>query len=293
MTDHLATRVRADGLLRAVAVQGTETAQEICRRHNLHGDAALLMARAVVSTALLSVLEKDDARLTLQWASRGPFGVVHADLRPGLLLRAYLSGEAASTVVPSGSRPSLGPGVLVVMRQVLGQPILQGQVPLAGGEVDLDVEAYLRRSEQVPSVLRAFVSLDASGAIAAAAGALVQCLPGGDPKDIEPGAGIDAAYFSRTLPADLDAATLLMRVLPSGLGGSTVAGPLRFGCTCSRARVEASVAMLGVEELLGMVAAGEGTSVRCEFCAEDYVVGVEDLLRLLTVMMDAPEAGSA
>ena len=47
--------------------------------------------------------------------------------------------------------------------------------------------------------------------------------------------------------------------------------PLRFGCSCSRERVEAMLQSLGREEADAAVAAAGGSAqVRCEFCGQRY-----------------------
>ena len=68
-----------------------------------------------------------------------------------------------------------------VLRDLGLKELYQGQIALVTGEVDEDIEAYLRTSEQVPSALGCDVLLDGSGRVAAAAGVLVQAMPGGDP----------------------------------------------------------------------------------------------------------------
>src|SRR5207248_9036352 len=75
-------------------------------------------------------------------------------------------------------------GVVNVLRDLGLRELYQGQVALVTGEVDEDVEAYLRSSEQVPAALGCEVILDEASRVRAAGGVLVQALPGGDPMQV-------------------------------------------------------------------------------------------------------------
>src|SRR5690606_30349855 len=80
--------------------------------------------------------------------------------------------------------------------------------------------------------------------------------------------------FETLTPAELlecPAAILLQRLFHED--GVELLGerPLRFGCSCSRERVEAMLQALGREEADAAVAAAGGTAqVRCEFCGQRY-----------------------
>jgi molecular chaperone Hsp33 len=263
-----------DGRFRVVAAQAGATFAEGSRRHGLAGVSALAFGRALLATALVGSVEKGGGRFTVQWAGRGPLGNVHIDLRAGGALRGYVSGHP-----PDGAlsiEAALGPGLLVVVRHPAGAPMSQGQAPLDRHDVDRDMESWLQRSDQVPSVLR--TSLDTG----AAAGILIQTLPGGDPALLAPEGGrLDPALFHRAFPADL-APLALVSKLTRDFGWEVVdEGPLTFRCTCSRARVLSGVELLGWEEIAAMLDAGETTSVRCEFCSTEWTVGHDDLVEVL------------
>src|SRR4029079_9069470 len=96
--------------------------------------------------------------------------------------RACVARPEVALPAPGG-RPRLGDavgknGILTVVRDLGLRELYQGQVSLLSGEVDEDVERYLRESEQVPSALSCEVLLDGAEVVRAA-GILVQALPGG------------------------------------------------------------------------------------------------------------------
>ena len=67
--------------------------------------------------------------------------------------------------------------------------------------------------------------------------------------------------------------------------------PLRFGCSCSRERVEAMLQSLGQDEAEASVADGTAR-VRCEFCGQGYAFTAAEIAGLFapgSVAMPAPE----
>jgi molecular chaperone Hsp33 len=48
--------------------------------------------------------------------------------------------------------------------------------------------------------------------------------------------------------------------------------PVRFGCSCTRERVLGAILLLGKDEIEDMIRTEGRAEVRCEFCAEQYVV---------------------
>ena len=282
--DELLRAITPDGAYRVAVARTTASAAEALARHRPSPVVARAMARALTSAALLSVGKKELHRISLQWQGRGPMGAVQAQVRGDGSLRAYASEPK---VVRPTVAAALGRGVLGVVEVDLEGRATQGSIALHDSSVDVDVEAFLRHSEQVPSRLRVMMGL-AGGVPTDVAGVLVQTLGGasGQALLIEDGA-VSSAFLDRRLDASLP----LEQLATLALGGVDlqIVGrfALRWGCDCSLAKVEQGVAMLGVQELLDMIASGEAGRVRCDFCAEDYVVPVERLCELV----DQLEAG--
>jgi molecular chaperone Hsp33 len=63
---------------------------------------------------------------------------------------------------------------------------------------------------------------------------------------------------------------------------------VQFGCSCTRERVLGALLLLGSAEIEDMMRTEGRAEVRCEFCAEQYVVDSEEL----TILIRQPE-GSA
>src|SRR5450631_979327 len=171
--------------VRIVAVTTTAVAREAARRHQAGPAASIALARGLTAGLLLATLTKDDERVTLQVLGDGPLGGLTVDATAAGRVRAYVKHPAGGLKPPAGARPSLAAavgrnGLINVIRDVgLGAPF-SGQIALASGEIDEDVEAYLEKSEQVVSALACDTLFAPDGALDFAAGILIQALPGSE-----------------------------------------------------------------------------------------------------------------
>jgi molecular chaperone Hsp33 len=177
-------------------------------------------------------------------------------------------------------------GVLNVVRDLGLRELYQGQVELTSGEVDEDVEGYLRRSEQVPSALSCDVVLDEKGEVVRAAGILVQALPGGDGSivgravaDFRSGALYQ--LLARSTPTARDIAMDLSPVQPIEFLADR---PLRFQCRCSAERVRNTLRMLPPGDLDEMIAEGKPASVTCNFCNDTMSVDLDELREIRSIV---------
>lgn len=284
MTDQLLRAITADGCYRLAVARTTDLVAEAVGRHQLDGVVALALARAMTAASLLTVAEKDFHRIGVQWVCRGPLGSIHVDVRSGGEIRGYVTRpHALAATVPE----LVGAGAIHVIEQTPDGRFTQGSLTLSSGEVDEDLEAWLRRSEQVPSRLRVLVDLDDRGNPRDVAGVLVQTLPGGAGSALlGDGGALSAELLDRELSAALEPAELVRRALPGATIEVLGSEPLAFACQCSRERVERGVAMLGPDELLEMIEGEEAAQVRCDFCNEDYTVDVEGLRRIRESLLD-------
>ncbi len=157
--------------------------QDVLSAHEYPGAIGHLLAEAVVLTALMGSLLKDDqGQLTMQAQAEG--GIV------SLLVCDYRSGEVRGYVDHDpdrldevGSNPTLkslfGEGYLAITFDLSGtEERYQGIVPLEGGSLSEACESYFARSEQIPTLLRTAVTSGQDGMIAA--GMMLQHFPEGE-----------------------------------------------------------------------------------------------------------------
>jgi molecular chaperone Hsp33 len=204
---------------------------------------------------------------------------------PGLGL-PHLPGETRT------GRHSIGhlvlPGELSVIRRNARDEYGQSACPLVNGEIDDDVEAQVRQSEQIPTVLRADVLFAPDRSLAVAGGAFVQMLPDGDPDrfgQLERALAGDG--FARLLAAHPgDARALLAAIEPEA---ELVEQPMElvWKCRCSYERAAASLKMFQASELAEMIDENRPVSVDCDLCGAKYPVPVEEITRAFFELVKA------
>ncbi len=171
--------------VRIVAATTTAAVREAARRHEAGPAATLALSRGLTAGLLLATLTKDDERVTLQILGDGPLGGVTVDATAAGTVRAYVKHPNGGLRPPPAGRPSLAAavgriGLVNVIRDVGFREPFSGQIALATGEIDEDVESYLEKSEQVESALACDALLAPNGALDFAAGILIQALPGSE-----------------------------------------------------------------------------------------------------------------
>jgi molecular chaperone Hsp33 len=285
--DRIVRSLLEKGRARVVAVTATAAVHEMARLHGIVGLPAIALGRTAVAGLLLATLTKDEEQVTLQVLGDGPLGGVTVDARSSGRVRGFVKRPAALTWDPAtagSSRIAIGQavgtqGVVTVIRDLGMAQNYSGQVALHSGEIEEEVERYLNTSEQIDSVLRCEVLVDESGTIMAAAGLLVQTLPQAHGAEI-------VEHVRETLPAPMFWSALRDAAARGPLDPVAIAqsalGPtawsldvleqreVSFFCPCSRARAEATLALLRPEDLQQMILDTNEAEVTCNFCGSRY-----------------------
>lgn len=264
--------------------------QEILGAHPYPGGIRQLLAEALVVTALMGSLLKDDgSQLTMQAQTEG--GAVEllvCDYRDGAL-RGYVRHDA-SRVDSLGPHPSLaalfGTGFLAVTFDlaVTGQRY-QGIVPLEGESLAQSCQAYFERSEQIPTFLRAAV--DVSAVPFVAGGMLLQHLPEGEEGRERLHVRMDHPEWEHVLA--LAVSTQAEELTDPALSLETLVwrlfheepeiraepdAPLTRGCRCTAAHYESVLARFPEAERAAMRDPDGMIRVDCEFCSRTFPICV-------------------
>ncbi len=281
--DQIARGLLGGGAARVVAVTATDVVREAARRHRATGAAAVALGRGLAAGLLLATLTKDDERFTLQILGDGPLGSLTIDSSAAGTARGYVKNPGASLprAVP-GSRLELAPavgrsGLVSVVRDLGLRENFGGQTAIVSGEIDEDVEHYLNTSEQIDSALACDALLDDAGKVVAAAGILIQALPGSGAGSHLQAArthfragGLTAAAAEAAPEGNIDG--LIAQVLGATMGQVQLleVRSVRFHCPCSRDRAGSSLALLGQAELGQLILDDGRAEVTCNFCRERY-----------------------
>ena len=273
----LVTGLGCDRGVRVLVAVIDGPAREMCRRHELQGEAAVLASEALVAATLLSSQLKGEEQLTFNvLGERPPFQFV-ADVRDGIGVRARLdvTGE-----LPTGEE--LRFDGLMAMHKFLGdKELYKGLADVQDGTVVEGLQGFLDRSIQVDGVVRLRAALGEDGEVVVASGMIVERLP-----------DMDADEFTSLVEHPLrDDFETVMTVFAFGqLAGTEVevldSQKVTFSCHCSAERVHSMLRALGRDELESMLAEQGQAEIICHFCNEQYLVGEEGLRELIDAMGD-------
>jgi molecular chaperone Hsp33 len=254
--------------VRGVLVSLDATWHEIRARAEYPDAVAHLLGEAAAAAALFCGHVKVDGRLSLQLRGTGALRTLFAECTSQGTLRGLARHEDG---LPSTLSPrDFGDGsMLAITIETLppGQREVQRYQGLVGLDEDTLSEAltgYFRQSEQLPTALL----LAADGA--RAAGLLLQLLPEAD-REGDAWARVEA-LFGTLGKAELLAGPdtdLLWRLFHEDGVRLMSDQPLRFACSCSRARVDDMLRGLGEDEALAAAEGGEA-QIHCEFCGKEY-----------------------
>lgn len=281
LQDRTLIAVTRDGRFRARVARLTGVVGEACRRHGATGLVAEALARALGCVAVYPTNWKDAERIAVQWSGPGPLRTLMAEARPGRVLRAYAAGAyAGKRIARDGYRGighglGAGSGFVNVIRQEAHGAFAQSRVPLKNGEVDEDLEAWFRQSEQAPTMLRVLTGPEAGGVPRETSAVIVQLLPRAGPEDLPATAVMEGMGADAPLLDLLDAA---VEGRPVDLLAEEA---LKFQCNCSKQRIAAGLALLQVDELLDMINKDRGASVRCDYCATRYTFDREEVEEIM------------
>lgn len=286
MADELVRAIVAGGAVRVLAVETTAVVEDARQRHGTLPTATAALGRALTGALLLAGTLKRDERLSLEWSADGPLRGVLADATPDGDARGYV-GRPLIHLPPRAGKldvgGAVGRGVLCVMRvPIEGGSLYRSIVPIASGEIGVDLAAYLEQSEQTPSAVGVGVWVESDGRVGAAGGYLLQALPGARGEVLDPLASrVEAA----PPPSDLVRRGVGAMGMLEALLGEPVPTlerlPVRFRCRCSRGRVLGAMAAIGREGLAHLLSEDGTAEVVCDFCAVRYAVGRDDVAALL------------
>lgn len=275
--------------VRGVHVRLRETWTQIRERADYPPAVLELLGEAAAASALFTGHAKVDGRLSVQLRGERGLRTLFAECTAAGTLRGIAQlGEHGHV---SRDLTSLGPNALLAItieNPGAGDrdPVrYQGLVALESQSLSGAFENYFRQSEQLPT--RLLLAADER----TACGLMLQKLPGDD-GDQDGWPRVNALFDTlgeRELletPAD----TLLHRLFHEEGVEPLGRRPLRFGCSCSRERVEGMLASLGADEARAAVIGGQA-QVRCEFCGQTYrfdAAQVEALLATAASELEPP-----
>lgn len=242
----------------------------VTQRHDYLPVVRDYLGQALVAVTLLSATIKFKGSLILQMQGDGPLRTLVAQATDRRLIRgmAHAVGD-----VPAGDlRSAFGKGRMVLTAEAPSGERYQGIVGLEAAKFAGVVEAYFAQSEQLPS--RVWLAADGQ----AAAGLLVQRLPGGHDDDED---WRRICMFADTLEREellrFSPRELLRRLFNEEDLRLYDPEPVAFRCSCSRERIAEALRGMGREEVDAILREQGLLEADCEFCNAHYRFDAVDI----------------
>jgi molecular chaperone Hsp33 len=234
-----------------------------------------VLGELMAAAALLTATLKFDGRLIMQVQGNGPVRLLVVECSSERTMRGLAQWDG--NIEPGALTELLGEGRLVItIEPGMGKERYQGIVELEGTSIARLLEGYFARSEQLAT--RLWLAADARQAT----GMLLQRLP--DRHSPDKDAWERAVHLSSTLTRQellaLPAKDILHRLYHEEDIRLFQRVPVSFRCSCSRARVEHVLRMLGEDEIRSILTEKGRVDVDCEFCGNHYELDAVEVEQL-------------
>jgi molecular chaperone Hsp33 len=277
----------------------------VLKQHNYPPQVEALVAEMTLLTALIGQTINLRWKLSLQLQSNGPVRMIATDYYApekegeAARIRAYASFDE-DRLTSGEPFAQVGNGYFAIMiDQGRGTSPYQGISPLAGGSIKACAEAYFAQSEQLATrfALRFGKSQEpGSPEHWRAGGIMLQHMPKASPSVAgEGGSGeagllmaadildgddeenwnranilLDSVEDLEMIGPSVAPTQLLLRLFHEEQPRVYDAQPVKFGCTCSEARVRQSLSIYSAKDIEKMTTSEGRVTADCQFCGAHY-----------------------
>jgi molecular chaperone Hsp33 len=289
--DYMVRATALSGLVRAFAINSTQTVGALRARHGTDPAVTAALGRLATGTVLFGAMLKDEDQLvTVRVQGDGPAGTLLASANGNGEVRGLVANPRPNIEQSRNGKLNVSGAVgthgrLTVTRDLGMRQPHTSTVELVSGEVGEDLAHYLAHSEQIPSAVGIGVFVKATGDVEAAGGYIVQLMPGIHDADA---AAIENVIRKLPHPTAMlrggdTPEAILGRIFDDDLE-ILERKPVRFHCPCSKERAEGALVLLGAETIREIIEADRNkgmTEVVCQFCAAIYHLSSTELEALL------------
>lgn len=291
MDDYLVRVMSKEAGVRGFACLTTKLVAEAARRHTTPPAATIALGEGLTGAVLLGTLLKVGQRVAIKFAGNESGRKILVEANNNGKIRGYVSLPDDDPLL-NGAEEFEGPfieqdGQMSVVKDLRLKNLYESTVSLTGDGIVADLDNYLNRSEQLPSVVAAGITLSETesgvGKVVVAGGLLLQALPPYELDTINQLANrvqelppIETMLNSGQTPENI-----LALVFGEMAYEILEKIPLTFSCSCSWERSRQALISFGREELVHMLETEGQAVVDCHFCYEQYLFDAEDLTSLI------------
>lgn len=288
MKDYIIRATAADNQIRAFASTTRNLVEEAKNIHNTSPIATAALGRLMTAAGMMGTMMKGTKDLlTLQIKCDGPIKGLTVTADPNANVKGYVINP--KVMLPPSDKgkldvgKALGLGVLSVIRDMgLREPYI-GQTHLVSGEIAEDLTYYFVTSDQVPSSVALGVLMNKDNTVKRAGGFIIQLMPNTDEEIIDrlQEKLSNIKPITKLLDEDKTPEDILEEILGEFELEIKEKTETKYNCNCSIEKVSKAVASIGRKDLEEIIEEGKPIEVNCHFCGKNYVLGVDELGKML------------
>jgi molecular chaperone Hsp33 len=278
-TDRIFRAITDDGAFRVVTLDGTKTAQAVCRAQGVRGQTARHLSQLVLGAVLIRETMSPQLRVQGILRRRDGKGYLLGDSHPSGNARGLYSRKQEEQEF------DLEDSVLQMVRTLQDGRVQQGLVEVgSGADISQALMTYMQDSEQIVTMIVVGSVFDESDNVVGAGGYLVQLLPQAEQaplavmtERLEDFRNIDHILTHPEFTPKLLCEELLYGMPFTELGDTELGSE----CWCNRASLLGALASLQRQEVQKMVEDGQMLEITCDYCRQEYQLAPAELQGLL------------
>ncbi len=287
MTDYLIKAIDKTKNIRLLTVNAHDLVQEAQTRHDTWSASSAVLGRTLIAGILLAGAElTDKEEFTVRLLGDGPVGHTVVTAKSDLTVKGYVKNPHIALPPKKDGhidvKKAVGQGWLEVTKDLELKEPYTSQVPIVSGEIAEDIAYYLTKSEQIPSAVGLSVFVNPNNSIGAAAGFMLQALPGASDSLIDQTIerinqlpALSSSFLNGMTPEEL--AKLILGEDCKLLSKDDVA----YQCDCSKEKYAQILATLDKKQLEEMITKDHGAELTCNFCGNKYHYSEAELKAIL------------
>lgn len=288
MKDTLIRAIAKDAAIQITAIYSRGIVERARQIHQTLPVATAALGRTLTAASIMgSQLKTDDGSITVQVKGSGILGTIVTVSDAQGNVRGYLQNPAADLPLRADGKldvgGAVGPGYLMVIKDVGMRDPVTGTVALVTGEIAEDITQYFAESEQIPSACALGVLVDTDQSVKQAGGYLVQLMPGVTDEQVEKLENNISMLPSMTqmLEDGLTLQDIIGQVLYGFVVEFLEETPVEYRCACNQDKVLGALISLGREELTKLAQSQETTEITCQFCDHVYSFSAGEIQSIL------------
>ena len=287
MKDTLLKALAFDKQVRIYVVRCDNALNEIGDRMHYYPSALAAVGRVTAFTLMMGGMLKMDETVTVKVEGDGPIGLIMAEADAYGHVRSYCQNPYChfeyTDLGKLNVKETVGTkGYISVIKDLkLKEPFI-GTIPIIDGELATDFAYYLSVSEQVPSSVSLGVLVGEDNRAISAGGFIIQLLPNtsDDVINILEAKLKEIPTISKMFKANMSV-TEIGKMLGDESFEIIEEIPVKFKCTCSKARFRRGLKTLDIKDLKEMIEEDNGAHTVCNFCGKEYNFDQEELIKIM------------